>query len=651
MSKATKILLAAVIMVSFFFTQAASHAVDIVKGGNSRWRVHCPKESGPVEHFAASELVKYIEQISGFRMKEARRTGKWSISVGLREHFKLGELPEQKNGFDGYRLLISPDRIVIAGDTPRGALYGVYDLLERLGCRWHQMSLDPKDPEVVPWKPDLSLPAGKWSEAGKIELRIFNGSAFFFDLHPERMLPQIDWAAKNRYNGVSWQAHHKPESVRLEIEQMERAGVLAELDKRGLMLHGPGHSFPFFLPTETYFEKHPEWFGFLDGKRRPHGGEFPAVNYCWSNAEANEEFIRNVEAFLRKYTQLKIFLPVWIDGGRSCQCEACVRRGAANLIVELFNQLSERMEKSAPGVKLEAVVGYPPLEKPPEGVVANGKWQALYAHWGRNHKQSYNDPEYVMKENLRTWSSFFKDFSLCSYYATTSHQPINGPPFLHALANDTKYLVANKIKESLVMQYPHGFWWNFAFNLSSAGTHAYYFPERQPAEELKDYSLTYFGPAAGPVVANYFRQLSDNLEISYRASRGSATDEDMATLQKMKALIDDATQKAAQDRIVLYRLQKLAAGHELLIRWGDGLKYLRAAEAKMKAMETDATAKDEVRKAIQAGRDYAASFLSHAATVEKDFPGITSAEWMESWYLNRTLLGPLKKLEQKLSEY
>ena len=44
------------------------------------------------------------------------------------------------------------------------------------------------------------------------------------------MLPQVDWAAKNRYNGISWQAHHKPGSVGEELGQMRNCGVLAALD-------------------------------------------------------------------------------------------------------------------------------------------------------------------------------------------------------------------------------------------------------------------------------------------------------------------------------------------------------------------------------------------------------------------------------------
>ena len=100
-------------------------------------------------------------------------------------------MPPAKAGFDGYSLLVEPQRVVIAGDSPIGVFYGVYDALERLGCRWFQPALDPRDPEVVPKLADLALPAGQWSEASPLKLRIYNGSAFFFDLKPDQMIPQL----------------------------------------------------------------------------------------------------------------------------------------------------------------------------------------------------------------------------------------------------------------------------------------------------------------------------------------------------------------------------------------------------------------------------------------------------------------------------
>ncbi len=627
--------------------------VKLTVDGKSHWQVYVPKTAGQVELFARDEFQKYVEQMSGAKLPDAKRARKsFTVQIGLREELgKIKELPQPKPGFDGYSIYISPKQIVVAGDNPCGVLFGVYDLLERLGCRWYQPTLDPKDPEVVPKNINLSLLPGSFSESGRVELRIYNGSAFFFDLKPEQMLPQLDWAAKNRYNGVSWQAHHRPGAVGEEIALMKSSGVLDALDKRGLFLHGPCHSFPYFLPTEKYFADHPEWFGLHKNERRKHGGEVPLMNYCWSNPQANAEFIRNVEIFLKQYPQLKIFCPVWIDGGGVCECENCKKRGAPGLIVDLFNQMSDHLAQSCPMVTLECVVGYGPVDKLPPDAKPNGKWQAIYAHWGRNHEQSYGDPNYANRAILERWHSAFPRFEICSYYAAASHQPFNSPPFLKALEGDTEYFVTNNITGTYALQYPHEFWWNYAFNLAEAGRFPYYYPERRPTDELRDYALNYFGPDAGPLLLDYFQMLADDLEISYYASRGQARASDIQKLQKAGEILKRAVASAKNVSTFAYRVKKLQAGHRVLLRWAQGVSFRERAKAEFEAMQKGNATREEVTKLIEDGRTYAKILTNEVAKVEKANPGVTSAEWLQSWYLNRVLLGPLTELETKLKDF
>ena len=329
--------------------------VQLAKEGKTQWRIFLPAEAGIVERFACDELEKYIEQMSGARLTDTSEPDKpRTIRLGLRKDLGPSEdLPDSKPGHDGYSVSVSPDSITLAGDNPRGVLYGVYDVLERMGCRWYHPALDPNDPEVVPKNPNLSLPLGKWSESARIEDRVYWISGLAFRIVPEHAIPQLDWAAKNRFNTLSWQC--VVELIDRHLEEMKAGGIFDEMAKRGLMLHGPGHSFPYFLSTERYFEKHPEWFGFRDGKRQPHGGVWPATNYCTSNAEANEEFIRNVEAFVKKYPQIERLDLLPIDGGWPCECEQCLKSTPTDLLVGLFNKLSDRLEKAAPDVILDGL--------------------------------------------------------------------------------------------------------------------------------------------------------------------------------------------------------------------------------------------------------------------------------------------------------
>ena len=161
-----------------------------------------------------------------------------------------------------------PARIVIGGDNSRGVIYGVYDVLERLGCRWFYPTEDPADPEVVPKLATLSLPAGSWAVASPMKYRICNGSEWFFEMQPGPALKQLEWAMKARYNAMGWQADtHTP--LEVQYRQLADTGLLAELAKRDMMLHGPAHCFNLLLRAEDYMTNHPEWFGLRNGKRVP----------------------------------------------------------------------------------------------------------------------------------------------------------------------------------------------------------------------------------------------------------------------------------------------------------------------------------------------------------------------------------------------
>lgn len=99
-------------------------------------------EAGDIERHAAAELQHHLEQIAGARLIEdgANRNGdrprvllgRWAETERLLGDFDWSRLRE-----DGVVLRRVGDDLVLAGATPRGTLYAVYELLqEKLNCRW-----------------------------------------------------------------------------------------------------------------------------------------------------------------------------------------------------------------------------------------------------------------------------------------------------------------------------------------------------------------------------------------------------------------------------------------------------------------------------------------------------------------------------------
>ena len=263
--------------------------VQLVENHQSSWRIVSPSRDRAGVPYAVRELQKDIEMISGARLPiDDQPQDGATIVVGLRRDLPRDDqaaLPPPASGFDGYAITVHAGdrpRVFVAGDTGCGTIYGVHELLERLGCRWFYPTQDPADPEVVPRTPSLSLPAGSRAVASPFRYRVYNGDAWYFDIHPENAIRQVDHAAKVRCNMVGWQcAGDKP--LLEQYDALRQQGVLREIERRALTLHGPAHSFNLFLPNELAAE-HPDWFGMRDGRRVRQ--DFFGAQFCWSNAAA-----------------------------------------------------------------------------------------------------------------------------------------------------------------------------------------------------------------------------------------------------------------------------------------------------------------------------------------------------------------------------
>ena len=141
----------------------------------------------------------------------------------------------------------------------------------------------------------------------------------------------INWMTRNRMNMLKVKKYSNPH----------------ELKKRGIRLISGGHEifydylnpkalFPHSKDNITYFQKHPEWFALIDGKRsernenlRATEGYYTGDNICTSNVEALKELNKNIIQSLingdYKYCDL---LNLWAyDNGTWCQCEQCNKVG------------------------------------------------------------------------------------------------------------------------------------------------------------------------------------------------------------------------------------------------------------------------------------------------------------------------------------
>src|SRR5262245_51318581 len=127
----------------FFSPEACTHAaLTLAAKGRSPFQIVVASNAIPSERYAAEELQRYVETITGAKLatvtdSEPARSAE--ILLGDNAHLKRLGLKVEFNelGPEGFVLRTDHNKVIIAGGQPRGTLYGVYTFLEeRLGVRW-----------------------------------------------------------------------------------------------------------------------------------------------------------------------------------------------------------------------------------------------------------------------------------------------------------------------------------------------------------------------------------------------------------------------------------------------------------------------------------------------------------------------------------
>lgn len=587
--------------------------VTIVEKCRSDWRIANISCGSDVCAFAANELRQYLAKISGVELPVGATTGATpSILLGLRADLPEAEaslLVEPAEGHDGFAITVDArsKRIVIAGDNERGVVYGVYELLERLGCRWFYPTQDPQDPELVPKLDIVEFEAGAMSIASPIPTRICNATSFFFDIDPVVMKKQLDIAMKARYNGMGWQCDHRT-YVGDQYNELVASGVIGEIKSRGMLFHGPAHSFPHFLPTEPYFEQHPEWFGMRDGKRMPQA--YGGAQFCWSNADARKVFVDNAEQFVLHSPAIDIFCTLSFDGGPACKCPECAKSTPGDLIFVLLNELIERLAVSAPHVRLETSGGYDPVHEPPLHTKAHETMRIVWAHWGRHHGMGFDDDSYGWKENLETWrKAAIGGLTLCMYYTDNFATPWISAPYERVIEGDRRYVLDKNVDSIYMLMWPKGYWWNHSLNHHLAGR-CFYDASLTPRELLKDYAIHYFGPDAGPLLLAYYAQWADEIELPYRV-KDDSTESDRAMLaEQRKKWIEPAVAAVDGDPVLAHRVGKVHKLHDAAERLTEAHRMHDEIEKLRNQGEWD-----KAKELLDQAKTYTDSLIAHMASL------------------------------------
>jgi hypothetical protein len=297
----------------------------IIDAGKPCAIIRLPATPSPVLETAATELQSHLRLMSGAELPvvrgEPRSPAEITIHLGRSPDADrlLGPVDWAALETDGVLVRSVPGALILAGANERGTLYAVYEFLDRhLGCRWLPRGV-------------THLPRRKTIDVAGLDILyrpVFRYREPFFSCAFD---PQ--WAQRNRVNG-----HFFP---------------LTESDGGRMKYAGFVHTYSTLVPPKTYFEKKPEYFSEVDGKRVP-------LQLCLSHPDVLEITLRSVRQQLAEDPDARIVSISQNDCNGYCTCPSCRKLDEAEgtpaaSIVTFVNAVAERLEKEFPHILFDTL--------------------------------------------------------------------------------------------------------------------------------------------------------------------------------------------------------------------------------------------------------------------------------------------------------
>lgn len=493
----------------------------------SQYRIVVSASAIPAERYAAEELQRYLEKLSGAKLPIVTDTEKPTArEILLGDNAHLAKLRSKvdftKLGPDGFVLRVDGNRLIIAGGRPRGTLNGVYALLEeKLGVRWFTPEL-----ETVPQLDRVKLPKLNETKIPALENR---------DVFWSEVMHNADFAARHRVNGQHY-------------------GLTAKHGGAFTVYHPFVHSFDGLVPPEL-FPEHPEYFPFIDGKRKS-----GYVQRCLSNPEVLKLSIARVRQWIKEHPEATIISVSQNDTFNNCQCEPCkaiddAEGSPAGSLLKFVNAVAEAIETDHPNVRIDTLA-YQYTRKAPKTIrphrnviVRLCSIECCFAHPLETCPEEKNRR---FRDDIVAWGTIAPLLYVWDYTTDFGHYQQPFPNF-DALQSNVQFFVKHGVK-SLFEQ----------GNYSSGGSgemeplRAYVLakllwnPDVDVQKHITEFVNAYYGKAAPKIIAYLdtihrpVREQGKHIHIFDKPTSAYLSEDVMNAGEKS---LDEAEQQAESDAI------------------------------------------------------------------------------------------------------
>lgn len=294
-----------------------------------------PDAPTAVERFAASELAGELGKCLGEIpeiVREGRTPSHPCLFVGATKVAKAlrGKKPWQT---DEVFLKSVADGVVLDGDPIRAPIYAVDLYLEKCcGVRW--------------WTSDAAYyPKLSSAPISNIDLQYAPQFKYRETYYLDGFDPLFKVRSKGNFSSLT----------RFMLSEMKFIPPEMGGNHRLYFFKGRRsayHSFFEILPPKVYFEKHPEWYSLVGGKRA-------AKQLCLANNEMKVEYIKETLRRLREDLSVDFIQVSQNDWGGGCECEKCKAMmdedggAASGPYLRFANDVAEAVEKEFPNVRID----------------------------------------------------------------------------------------------------------------------------------------------------------------------------------------------------------------------------------------------------------------------------------------------------------
>ena len=490
----------------------------IADNGKGFYHIVTSRLPHDAEMYAASTLYQYLYKatkaiVPYFSDVERcpKRTPEIYIGSDVRDvHTDVSHLSN-----DGFVIKTYGEDIIIAGKTPRGTVYGVYYFLEKyINFKCFTKDIETYDHVNTLIVEDLDVCINPTFEYREMYFR----SAF-----------DTDFCVKNRLNS---NMAHIPS---------EKGGRMKFFN-----FH---HSFLDLVPPDVYYDAHPEYFSFVDGKRLRINTQL-----CLSNEDVFNIARNTLRKWIKENPECKVFSVAQNDWYNYCTCPECRKideqygTPAASIIM-FVNRLAEDIKNDYPDVLIHTFA-YQYSKKAPEGLrVADNvivRLCNIECSWDTAmEKQAADKPDSQAAEfvkNIIQWGNICKHLYIWDYACCFWNYLLPFPNYRTMPENMRTYA-----KNNIVGVMQQG---NFSFGEASAlsdlecylGARLLWDPFQDENAIIDDFIKGVYGAECYPFIRKYVDLLCDSLKnnelvIFHNSDAGHITDE---LVEKAEELFDKA---------------------------------------------------------------------------------------------------------------